>query len=603
MSGRQGVLLIELPLRWGADGLYQDAKPRVICQSFVLHENSLNNFEVLQTRWHPQSPTDSHLLVLISNNSILMFEESTLKHTWRIGPLPSAIAVARNLSFLQPLGDTAIDFDIAPPKLKDDLLNETIDNIESLNNTMNNLSLAKQQLQSKQIEWPIVVLRGNGAIFVLNAGLNTEKPRLQGPLKMMPTKKDNYGDDSCSLLVIPTLPPTIVIAENRGILHHVVMIDSTDDDASLSETKSILNFDYDLFVLESIELELGLKEDDQKETSATPVLLKRDPVNEQRYFCYHETGLHGINIGFLPQLQTYIDNDSEDELRLNVKSKAEYILSTKATNASKVNAVLGIGILQSPSGIFTILSSGQVVSLNTMKMVGNQLPDVSSSPPRIQSKEVDRRVPFDQHIRTILSAGVNQPLLNLDKSKPPSSQQAFELLMNSIQVMRDQYKRHDKVRFEISKKCKILELMKNQQSDDISHLMGDKHLIEEKAYKLAEMHEDIMERQQSLQKRVQDILRLSMLRLPNAGAAEQEFTDHIKKIKSKVDKISQDVKQIKMKHESQKVQVESLDIANQKPIVIPPKQEEAIKEILTEMTKNISTLTKDVQQLSAVVEV
>lgn len=602
VSGRQGVLLIELPLRWGTDGIYQDAKPKIICQSFVLHENNLNNFEILQTRWHPQSPTDSHLLVLLSNNSIMMFEESTLKHTWRIGPLPSAVAVARNLSFLEPLGDTAIDFDIAPPKLRDDLLNENNDNIENLNNTLNNLSLAPKQ-QTKQIEWPIIILRGNGKIFILNAGFNTEKPRLQGPLKMMPSKKDNYGDDSCSLLVIPTLPPTLVIAENRGMLHHIVMIETKDDETSLNDSKSILSFDYDLFVLESIELELGLKEDDQKESSASPVLLKRDPVNEQRYFCYHETGLHGINIGFLPQIQSYIENDESDEVRLNIKSKAEYILSTKATSSSKVNAVLGFGVLQSPSGIFTILSSGQVVSLNTMKIVGNQIPDINSSPPKIKSKEIDRRIPFDQHIRAILSGGVSQPLLNLDKSKPPTPQQAFEILMNSMQVMRDQYKRHDQVRFEISKKCKILEVMKNQQNDDISQLLDDKHLIQEKAYKLAEMHEDIMERQQSLQKRVQDILRLSLLRLPNAGAAEQEFTDQIKKIKTKVDKISQDVKQVKSKYEIQKVSVENMEITTQKPIIIPQKQEEAIKEILTEMTKQISTLTKDVQQLCSVVEI
>lgn len=598
LSGRQGVLLIELPLRWGIDGLYQDAKPKIICQSFVLLEDNLNNFEVLQTRWHPHSTTDSHLLVLVSDNSILMFEESTLKHTWRIGPMPSAVAIARNLSFLEPLGDTAIDFDIAPPKLREEFLNnETYDHIENLNNTLNSLSLTSKSKQ--QIEWPIIILRGNGKIFILNAGFNSDKPKIQGPLKMWPTKKDNYGDDSCSLLVIPTLPLTIVIAENRGILHHVVMIETKTKDNDTSYNDS--NCDYDLFVLESIELELGLKENDQKESAVSPIILKRDPVNEQRYYCYHETGLHGVNIGFLPQIQTYIDNDQDNELSLNIKSKAEYILSTKATSSSKVNAVVGFGLLQCPSGFFAVVNNGQVVSLNTIKLVGNQLSDIISSPPINKSKALDRRIPFDQHIRSVLSAGVSQPLLSLDKAKPPTPQQAFEILMNSMQVMRDQYKRHDQVRFEISKKCKILELMKNQQNDDISQLLDDKHLIQEKAYKLAEMHEDIMEHQQVLQKRVQDILRLSMLRLPNAGATGQEFTDQIKKIKLKVEKLSNDAKYLKSKHEVQKVQVENLEIS--KPIVIPQKQEEAIKEILSEMTKQISTLTKDVQQLCAVVEI
>lgn len=594
-------MLIELPPRYGSDGLYQDAKPRIICQSHVVHENASNSFEVLQTRWHPQSPTDSHLLVLLSDNSIRVFDESKLKYTWRIGPLPSAIAVARNLSFLHPLGDIAIDFDIAPPKVYDDqLLSETIDGVDSINSTFNNLSLAGKP-DCKRIEWPVVILRGNGTVHIAMTGLNSDKPRLQGPLKMFPSKKDNYGDDFCSLLVIQTLPPTIVIAENRGILHHVLMVDSSDDDLSFDETKTLLRNEYDLFVIESIELELGLKENDDKETSAAPVLLKRDPVNEQRYYCHHETGLHGINIGFINQLQSYIDDESENEQKFNVKSKAEYILSTKVTNSSKVNAVVGVGIMQSPSGIFAMLSSGQVVSLHTIKTVGSFLPDVSPSP-RMTSKDLDRRVPFDQHVRAILNAGVSQPLLKLDKTNPPTSQQTFELLMNTIQVLRDQYKRHDQVRQEVAKKCKILELLKRQQNDDIDQLLQDRDYIQEKALTLAEMHEDIMDRQQNLQKRVQDILRLALLRLPNAGAAEHEFTDQIKKIKSRVDKLYQDVKQVKSKHETQKTQLESLDITNQKPVVIPPKQEEAIKEILSQMTKQISTITMDVQQLSSVVE-
>lgn len=576
---------------------------KIICQSYVLHENASNSFEVLQTRWHPQSPTDSHLLILLSDNSIRVFDESKLKHTWRIGPLPSAIAVERNLSFLRPLGDIAIDFDVAPPKIYDEplLFGETFDGVDNINSTMNNLSISGKH-DSKKIEWPIVILRGNGNIFIVMAGLNTEKPRLQGPLRMSPSKKDNYGDDFCSLLVIQTLPPTIVIAENRGILHHILMVDATDDDHSFDETKTLVRNDYDLFVIESIELELGLKENDDKETSVAPVLLKRDPINEQRYYCYHETGLHGVNIGFVAQLQSYVDDEDGNELKFNVKSRAEYILSTKVTNSSKVNAVIGVGLLQSPSGIFAILSSGQVVSLNTIKSIGSFLPDVMSSPPKITTKELDRRLPFDQHVRAILNAGVSQPLLKLDKTKPPSSQQTFELLMSTIQVLRDQYKRHDQVRQEITKKCKILELLKKQQNDDINLLLQDRDLIQEKAGALADMHEDIMERQVSLQKRVQDILRLAMLQLPNAGAAEHEFTEQIKKIKTRVDKLHQDVKQLKSKHETQKTQLESLEISDNKPIVIPPKQEEAIKEILSQMTKQISNLTKDVQQLSSVVE-
>lgn len=423
---------------------------------------------------------------------------------------------------------------------------------------------------------------------------------------MIPSQKDNYGDDSCSLLVIPTLPPTLVIAENSGILHHVLMVESPPEDMSFDDTKTILRNDWELFVLETIELELGLSENDKKESSLTPVYLKRDPLNEQRYFCYHDTGLHGITIGFVQQLQSYVNDEGEAEPNMNVKSRAEYILSTKAFNSSIINAVVGIGLLQSPSGLFAILSSGQVVSLNTIKLSLSIIPDLPSTPSLVvDNKANDRRIPFDQHIKGLLNSGVNQPILKLNQSNPPSSQQAFELLMNSIQVMREnQFKRHDQVRQEIAKRMKILEFMKNQQKDEIAQLFESKELIQEKAYKLADMHEDIVERQQNIQKRVQDLLRLSSLRLPSGNSSEKEFSDHIKKIKSKVDKLLQDVKQIKAKNELQKRQLEAQEKTNDDAVkALPPKQEDTIKEILVDMTKQIANLQKDVQKVNSIIDV
>lgn len=602
---------MEMPLRWGADGVYQDGKSKITCQTLNLHEHSVNHLEVVQTRWHPNSPTDSHLLILLSDNSLRIYEEANLKHVWRVGPVPNYAALEKNLSYLQCLGETAVDFDIAPAKVKEQGQNDSLENaLDSINASITSLSITKRSQhndQQKRIEWPIVVLRGNGSIFVLNAGLDTDKPRLQGPLSMIPSRRDNYGVDSCSLLVIPTLPPTIVIAENSGVLHHALMIESPPcEESSFDETKTVLRNDWDLYVLETIELELGLSDDKLENLSATPVSLKKDPVNEQRYFCYHDTGLHGITIGFVQQLHSYVNDETEAEPNMNVKSRAEYLLSTKAFKSSKINAIAGVGLLQSPSGIFAIMSSGQVVSLNTMKLALSILPEVTSpTTAPSEHKSVERKLPFDQHIKTLLHSGVSQPILKLDKTKPPSSQQAFELLMSSIQVMREnQFKRHDLVRQEIAKRAKILEFMKNQQKDEIAQLLDDKELIQEKACKLADMHEDIIERQQNLQKRVQDVLRLASLRLPSGNSSEKEFAEYIKKIKAKTDKLLQDVKQIKAKHEIQKQQVELWENSGEDQIkALPPKQEETIKKILIDMTKQIGNLQKDVQRITKVVDV
>lgn len=114
--------------------------------------------------------------------------------------------------------------------------------------------------------------------------------------------------------------------------------------------------------MESIQLEIGLS---VKDSSVTPVVLKCDPVNEQRYFCYHDTGLHGVTIRFIRQLQAYVNDETESEPNLNVRPRCEYILSTKAFDSAKINAVVGVGLLQPPSGILAVMSSGRVASLKT----------------------------------------------------------------------------------------------------------------------------------------------------------------------------------------------------------------------------------------------
>lgn len=290
ISGTNGLSIIELPTRWGTDGIYHDGKFNVTCKTNNIHEHLENHLEVVQIRWHPNSPTDSHIVVLFSDNSLKLFDDGNLKHVWRVGPFPSQNIAAKKFSYISSLGDTAIDFDIAPAQISTNNDHQSpntsiIDNILATT-----LSISKRQEQ-KKVEWPFVILRGNGTIYVLCAGLNTEKPRLQGPLIMNPSQKDNYGDDSCSILVLPSFPLTIIIAENSGILHHVLMVEKRSDLHSFDDTKTILQNDWDLYVLENIELELGLEDDNNaKDNSHLPLYLKKDPINEHRYFCYHDAG-------------------------------------------------------------------------------------------------------------------------------------------------------------------------------------------------------------------------------------------------------------------------------------------------------------------------
>lgn len=98
--------------------------------------------DVKRVRWYPGSPEDNHLVVLTNNkNCLRLFKvdkgTGKLVSIWRLGPQTSRI--------LASLGDTAVDFDFAPPVL-----------------------LGSRIQSDPSIMWPILVLQGNGKITRYN---------------------------------------------------------------------------------------------------------------------------------------------------------------------------------------------------------------------------------------------------------------------------------------------------------------------------------------------------------------------------------------------------------------------------------------------------
>lgn len=303
LSGTRGVAVLEIPGRYGQNGLYKEGKAKILCNTFILDEHFLctnSSVNIQQVRWHPAAPNDGTLLVLFSNNSIRVYEESKLKHVWKIGPTPCAAPPTnQSLPYLNSLGDTAVDFDIAPPRV----LDTTGDNSGTFNDTL-------PPPASRPIEWPLIILWANGDIYVALLALDTEKPRLQGPLKMYPTRNDNYGLDSCSILAVQSNPMVIAVAQPNGKLYHMILVDCDPFNQSANDTfdeYSITHLnEWIINVVECVELELGLDDN----SNSHPIYLKADNSNDARYFAYHNTGIHAVTIEFLPELKNYFSENS-----------------------------------------------------------------------------------------------------------------------------------------------------------------------------------------------------------------------------------------------------------------------------------------------------
>lgn len=63
--------------------------------------------------------------------------------------------------------------------------------------------------------------------------MNIKSEKITGPLTMYPPADDNYSEDACSLLVLSTVPPSVVIASNFGELYNCLLLPDTQPKVSI----------------------------------------------------------------------------------------------------------------------------------------------------------------------------------------------------------------------------------------------------------------------------------------------------------------------------------------------------------------------------------
>ncbi len=270
---------------------------------------------------------------------------------------------------------------------------------------------------------------------------------------------------------------------------------------------------------------------------------------------------------------------------LSTASRAEYLVCTKAVDSSKMNPVLGFTQIQSPSGVLLLLASGQVVSLSLIADPGIlREPQRRSKSNELKTKQLPNSE-FETHIKSILATDVLQPILKLNTSSEPTPKESIELLMHAVKILREQYfPKLSKVRTEIDKRVTHLLVLKEQQKLEIAQLRKEKDKIRENAERLAELYEDVSDKQQILFKRAQEVVRLATLKTPDSAQRENDFQKQIEKINALTKALSGNILIAKKKMEKQNIQVDQLKKDNsKKTVVLQPKVEKTIMELLSEL--------------------
>lgn len=149
------------------------------------------------------------------------------------------------------------------------------------------------------------------------------------------------------------------------------------------------------------------------------------------------------------------------------------------------------------------------------------------------------------------------------------------------------FAKYERASQEIHKRIKTIQILKEKQKQDIEMLKQKKTEICQNAERLAEKYEDAYEHQKTLFKRAIELVRAASAALPHMSGNEKEFANQIRKINALTQTLGKQIDHMKRKVEVQQNQTEGWSKQNMgNRMVLPAKQEEVIKEVITEMYVN-----------------
>ncbi|XP_066587565.1 nuclear pore complex protein Nup88 [Prorops nasuta] len=614
--GNLGILLMVLPKRWGKGGVFQGGKPEIMCVSHTIAGIEAMS-EIRRVRWHPASTNDSQLLVLTSDNSFGLYDCSatdkapTIIKRWRVGRAP--MGSPSKIPDFSNLGETAVDFDFATPTLQ-----------KPGNYSNRNINQIKK-LDWRQIEWPILVLCGNGEVLMVRDEIynNYVYPTVMGPLSMYPPAIDNYGIDSCSILCIQTTPPIIVIATCTGKIYHSILLresnlgneDLCDDDerktlSHYSSTYSLNTPEEALYVYECIEMELGLLYTDTDKKYTCPIHLHHDKGNKSRYFCSHNAGVHMVGLPMVSQLEKFVaaveDSVNDDHLpQLTNQSNSQYLICTrtKHTDSEQLTPILGLGFLQEPCTLIGVLHNGDIVDIPIVDfyyMQRLQLPEPMKNPATDISK-----VDFYTHIKNLLKHENSQPITKLGIQSKMSLQESLQLLNHSTHIFRSEYFfRIHKVREEINKKVRTLKIKKAHLLKEIESLLNTRMELKNAADTLYNRFKDIKTKQDDLERRSEEVVKKVNYKEPSMTAIEKMEAKELIQINSKTKDLRFRIDQLQERLSKQSVHLKDYkNSKKQNKIVLSSTQEKVYKDNLFKMSTDIKFLISEFKKLKDEVEI
>ncbi|XP_050434553.1 nuclear pore complex protein Nup88 [Adelges cooleyi] len=597
LVGSKGVLVMRFPNRMGSKSLYDSGGGGITCSTSLLQDRffvSRHLTGVKRVRWYPGSPEDNHLVVLTNDkNCLRLFKvennSGKLVSVWQLGPHTSRMSAS--------LGDTAVDFDFAAPIL-----------------------LGDRTRSEPSIVWPILVLQGNGEVLCLNTtvdeSMTIQSAKITGPLTMYPPADDNYSEDACSILVLDTVPPSVIIASSFGELYNCLLLPvaQNKDDEYTSSDKQL---EYSLHIIETIELELGLDvtANDDEYDSSTVLQLKKDTSVSSRYWCLHNTGVHSVTVPLDELLDEFSKTDTDDKHLgspdLHGQSFVEYYICTGLMNG-ETKPVKGFAVVNFPTDLLvTLLSSGEIVtqsipdythnksSIANLYMTENE----TALEDQIDLVDNNDQNNFSSFISSILQrgGGSKNTLLKLGPKLAPHI--VMQMVLQAMTTMReDTLKKHKTVSEEIERRVRMLSKAKERQLLEMKQLEEARQKLQNDVENKAEKLDEIANKQEELTKRASAVL-MRLVSVAPESISTKKKRELLEMYKSKMEIMNKRIEEARDKWNV--VQQESTSSARQtsgnRSFRLTLEQELVIKGNLSEMGSTILELEKKIRDLRTVI--
>ncbi|XP_078404880.1 LOW QUALITY PROTEIN: nucleoporin 88 [Cetorhinus maximus] len=592
LIGTKGMMVLELPQRWGKRSEFEGGKYRINCRTVPIAERfftSSTSLTLKHAAWYPSETEEPHVVMLTSDNSIRFYDlkqPQTPVKTFSLTQCEDENIVPATRSYTASLGEIAVAFDFGP------------------------LTCAPGRRSKEEVQvYPLYILYENGETFLIYCNLTHASTgligKLLGPLPMHPAAEDNYGYDACAILCLPCTPNILVIATQSGMLYHCVVLEGDEEEDQMANESWDLRCESlpSLYVFECVELELSLKlatGDDYEQLQSDfscPIALHKDPLCPTRYHCIHLAGVHSIGLTWVNELEQFFSTDDEDknalqELAAEQKCLVEHVLCTKPLPCSPPAPIKGFWIVSDLS-----LGAAMLCITDTFECIIRQLLTTTRpvSPPLLCSNPDIGCVAsplrnfasnsFEQHIRNILRRNTTNPLLlrASDAVEAPPPQECLQLLSRATQVFREEYiLKQALAREEILRRVKLLDSQKKKQQQDLMQCVKDKRVIQEMAEILADKFEDARDNQEDLMNRVKKVLHSFNSKLPVLSDSERDMKKELKYIRERLEGLGNSVKQVHMKSEYQQREIHGEDSPRKKSISLSASQKKCIHSVLKE---------------------